>query len=104
MKTVDKLIKEHLKVYRYENTRTQKLERMIEENGFYYCEHCQQSGGFHKLHCHHLVFRSRKPNHPNLHHIDNLLILCDFCHQKFHSDNKISEKYIKERNLIYLFK
>lgn len=101
---IDTLIKKHLKAYRYENTRTEVLNDMIEVDGYIYCQHCQRSSGFHKIHVHHIMFRSEQPKHPNLHNKLNLLVLCSDCHPKFHADKSIRNKYIIERNLKELFK
>lgn len=81
-----------------------ELQRnMIDKKGYIYCEHCGVTNSL-KFENHHLIFRSEKPKHDNLHNIRNIIHLCIVCHNNFHKDkHKMREKYIEERNLIELF-
>ena len=87
----------------YKKNRQSLIDDMINNVGYIYCQHCKRSNAF-KFHCHHIMFRSEKPNHKNLHNRLNLLILCDTCHSDFHNNKPLRNKYIIDRNLKELFK
>ena len=44
------------------------------------CEHC---GNTHNLHTHHIIFQKTEKNNKT----DNLMVLCESCHTKIHSEN-----------------
>lgn len=69
----------------YRNNRAELLNDMIEERGYVYCQDCNTSNSF-KFHSHHIIFRSEKPSHKDLHNKLNLIILCVNCHDKYHND------------------
>lgn len=76
------------------------IEKMEQKCWYKYCEHC----GCNNPHSfHHIIFRSQVPNHKNLHHPDNILLVCYNCHSYFHSRDADRGKYIKRRNLHLLF-
>jgi 5-methylcytosine-specific restriction endonuclease McrA len=61
---------------------------------------------------HHIVARSKAPNSDNLHHKDNLIMLCNVCHGKFHfakskddhrQARQWAKRWIQERGLNQLF-
>lgn len=90
----------------YEQNRKKVIDKMTDQYGYLFCENCKRSAGFRNLHVHHIFFRSEVPNHPSLHHPLNLLIVCDECHNDFHSGNKHEKraKIVEERKLNNLFK
>ncbi|MCS7318175.1 MAG: HNH endonuclease, partial [Candidatus Dojkabacteria bacterium] len=49
------------------------------------------------LDCHHIVYRSE--TRKNVHHIDNLIILCRECHESMHKNKKIRNALIIKRQL-----
>jgi 5-methylcytosine-specific restriction endonuclease McrA len=61
--------------------------------GYYFCERCKENENDHILSRHHIFFRSEKPNHPNLHNHDNIILLCEKCHDLAHGDKSIREKW-----------
>jgi 5-methylcytosine-specific restriction endonuclease McrA len=61
---------------------------------------------------HHIVSRSKKPRHPMLHDLLNLIMLCKTCHDKFHHGKtkddykeakRLTRKWKDERGLHKLF-
>jgi len=83
-------------MYSYEKN-SRKLRQYI------FCQHCNRSDST-LFETHHLVFRSERPKHKNLHHIDNLIILRKECHDNFHAHKrKARAKYVIDRNLTKLF-
>lgn len=74
---------------------------MMEMTGYLYCEHCGVSNV--RYESHHIVYRSEKPNHPNLHDIDNILLLCVPCHNVFHTKKSIRNEIVLKRNLAVIF-
>ena len=87
----------------YKKNRKILIENQLEEFGYTFCQHCGISTAF-KFHVHHIYFRSEYPKHKYLHDINNLIILCDKCHEKFHGNKSIRNEIIKKRNLTQLFK
>jgi len=76
---------------------------MIDDKGFVYCEHCQTSNTA-RWEGHHLVYRSEKTGHDNLHKKENIINLCIKCHNEFHKNKHINRAfYVKERDLVELF-
>jgi len=75
---------------------------MISNVGYKYCEHCQTSIGL-RYERHHIIFRSEKPNHTNLHNKENILILCVKCHNEFHKIKGLRNNIVEERNLDAIF-
>ncbi|WP_440956341.1 RNA-guided endonuclease IscB [Methanosarcina sp. Mfa9] len=47
----------------------------------YTCQHCRGKSKDFRLHCHHIVFRSKKGTDTP----ENLIVLCDTCHTALHS-------------------
>ena len=86
----------------YEKNRKEIINDMIDEYGYIFCQNCGTSNAF-KFECHHIIFRSEKPNHPEMHNKKNLLIVCRKCHGSFHRTKSIRDKYVKERKLDKLF-
>ena len=69
----------------YKKNRKELIDEVIESDGFISCQHCGKSNSF-KFEVHHIMYRSEKPNHPQLHNKKNLIILCTDCHIDFHGD------------------
>lgn len=77
-------------------------QEMIDSLGYVYCEFCGTSNSL-KFEAHHIVYRSEKPGHKNLHDKRNILITCIECHNKLHK-NKDSRNYIvAKRRLTQIF-
>jgi hypothetical protein len=88
----------------YKTNRLLLIDSIIDQYGYMKCQYCNITNAF-KFHCHHIYFRSEKPNHINLHHIDNLIIVCDTCHDYLHAcKHKARKELIDKRNLTELFK
>lgn len=66
--------------------RNKKLLRfqLIKEKGKLFCQKCNTDKSVFGWHVHHIVFRSEKPGHKNLHDLINLIHLCSECHDWFH--------------------
>lgn len=77
------------------------IDRMLEEKGYVYCEHCQKTNS--PLEGHHLIYRSEKPFHEHLHDEANILILCKKCHPMFHDNKSIRNDIVEQRKLHELF-
>jgi len=94
-----------LKTYKSKRPYTAKaniiINSMIENEGYAYCQRCKRSDM--KLDCHHICLQSEFPKHKNLHHVNNLIIVCRECHEWFHSKRSNRDYLIKERNLTELF-
>jgi len=86
------------------NIEVKAFERELyeETNGYNICQHCSRSNMF-AYSTHHLIKKSQKKNHPELHNKDNLIFLCNECHEEAERSAEWNYKYIKERNLIELF-
>lgn len=85
--------------------RKELVEEMTDKFGYIFCESCQSSNGF-KFECHHIVYRSEAPGHPNLHDKINLLIVCTECHtgkDGFHSRKCKRDDIVKKRGLDKIF-
>ena len=77
------------------------IDKMLEEKGYVYCEHCGRSDG--QYEGHHLIYRSEKPFHEQLHQVPNIIILCKKCHSKFHDNKSIRNDIVLSRKLNILF-
>ncbi len=86
----------------------QIVNSMIDNHGFLFCQHCNRSDGPLSP-PHHIIFKSERPGHPELHNVRNLILLCFECHDKFHGKIKgftkhgMRKELIVERNLNKLF-
>lgn len=87
----------------YDKNRKEMISDMLDVFGYIFCESCKVSNSF-KFHCHHIFFRSEMPNHPMLHHKDNLIIVCNQCHDKFHADKTVRNPLVEQRGLVKLFR
>ncbi len=84
------------------------VEERLLEVGYLQCEECGRSNNIDPPH--HIVFKSEKPNHPEIHNKRNLILLCRKCHDFFHGKckNPLPKKearrhLIEERDLVELF-
>lgn len=55
-----------------------------EKNGHLACEVCGRGNAF-RYQTHHIYYASRFPRHKHLHNPKNLILVCETCHEKFHS-------------------
>ena len=78
------------------------IDQVEDYYGYACCENCLKSGRT-RLEIHHIIFRSEKPKHPDIHHLKNLILLCSECHQLFHDKKSLRNKLVKERELANLF-
>lgn len=82
--------------------RNEMREEMMGNYGHLFCEHCKTTQTL-QFEMHHIVYRSEKPNHPNLHDKINLINLCIQCHNDYHKSKLMRENLIAQRNLIDVF-
>jgi len=75
---------------------------MIDNYGYLYCQFCGTTNSY-RFETHHIIFRSEKPNHKNLHDKRNLIHVCINCHNELHKYKQKRIKLINERGLIELF-
>ena len=75
---------------------------MVDEVGYIYCQNCNNSRSI-RYEGHHLIYRSEKPLHENLHDIDNIIILCIECHNEFHKHKSLRNEIVRARKLNILF-
>ena len=75
---------------------------MIEDLGYIYCEQCGTSKSL-RFERHHIIYRSEKPNHINLHDKENILIVCIKCHNELHKHKGLRNTIVESRKLNELF-
>lgn len=86
----------------YKKSKELKKE-IIDIAGYMHCQHCNTNNSL-RWETHHLVYRSEKVKHKNLHDKRNLIVCCIKCHNEFHKHkHEMRAKYIEERNLTELF-
>ncbi len=69
---------------------------------YLYCQNCWTSNSLRFEH-HHIIYRSEKPKHEELHNIKNIILVCIKCHNYFHKSKWNRNDIVKERNLNELF-
>ena len=74
---------------------------MVEDVGYKYCQYCYRSNGHFERH--HIIYRSEKPNHPNLNDKVNAYILCYGCHLDFHRFKWMRNSIVEQRGLDKIF-
>jgi len=80
-----------------------ELDKKIEDKyGYLCCENCWTTNSLRFEH-HHIIYRSEKPKHKELHNIKNILYLCIKCHNEFHKHKWKRNKIVEERKLNELF-
>ncbi len=77
-------------------------QNLINERGCIYCEDCGLTTSI-KYESHHIIFRSEKPLHKNLHDKENIIILCIDCHNEFHKHKSIRNYLVRGRKLNEIF-
>lgn len=77
------------------------IKEMFDDHGYLFCEVCKCSNG--GLEGHHIIFRSEKPKHKNLHDKVNLIMCCVSCHNKFHRKKGVRNDLVIERGLEVVF-
>jgi len=78
------------------------IDNMIEDLGYVECEQCGITQGS-NFHVHHIVYRSEAPKHKNLHHENNLILLCEGCHNWYHNKKDRRKPLVRLRGLKKLF-
>ena len=76
--------------------------KMINDVGYVYCENCKTSNSL-RFETHHIIYRSEKPLHENLHKKENLIVLCIKCHNDYHKIKGKRNKLVEQRKLNKLF-
>ena len=93
--------------YNYKKSATGIINNQMNTHNYLFCQNCNRSGC--GLEAHHIIFKSERPGHPEIHNPSNLILLCVECHNKFHGRIKGFKKHdmrselIKNRNLTDLF-
>lgn len=89
----------------FERNKKEMRETQKEVHGHNFCQRCKRADK--QLSNHHIVYRSEKPNHPNLHDIINQIIVCDFysgsCHDWYHAKKSNRNELVVERGLDIIF-
>lgn len=80
-------------------------EELYNRCGYFFCENCgansNKAYGFDR---HHIIFRSEKPGHPEIHNGRNIILLCRKCHEEAHGDKeRFRSHLIYLRDLVTLF-
>lgn len=87
--TIAKRYHEHLQNVGYD----------VEEQG---CELCHKTNQ--PLYdIHHIVYKSERPKHKEMHNIRNLIFVCRSCHMNLHASKLSRASLVAERNLTELF-
>lgn len=86
----------------FEKNAKKILDTQKDKYWYVFCQYCKNSNAG-RYETHHIIYRSEKPKHINLHDKSNLIRLCRACHIKFHKDKTLRHKLIKERELDKLF-
>lgn len=83
----------------YKASTTQIIDNQMNDYGFLFCQYCKRADKTLSP-PHHIIFKSERPKHPELHNIRNLILLCYECHDKFHGKIKGFTKHEMRRKLI----
>jgi len=86
----------------YDKQRLLIKKDVVLKNGKECCQKCGTDKSI-MFSTHHIVFRSEKPNHPEMNNPANLIFLCHNCHEGFHNDKRSRNYLVKERGLQELF-
>lgn len=88
------------------------LDEMFEKHGYYFCQHSKRRCLRGALSIHHIVYKSERRNHPEIHNKRNLIAVYDprgiydeaiNAHKWFHNKKKRRNELVKGRNLTELF-
>lgn len=74
---------------------------IIEQHGHLHCQRCKRVDM--PLEVHHIVFRSERPGHKQLHSLINLILVCKDCHDCFHDRRETRTEIVIERGLHFIF-
>lgn len=88
--------------HKFETISKKMKMEMLKEYGYMFCQKCHSNNSL-RWECHHLIFRSEAPKHPNLHNQRNLILLCIKCHNWFHAQKDRRDELVQERELYELF-
>lgn len=77
-------------------------QKMKDDLGYVYCQDCKTSNSL-RFETHHIVYRSEKPLHENLHKKRNLIVLCIRCHNEYHKKKSKRNQLVEDRKLNELF-
>lgn len=91
---------------KYTRNRLELIKENIEKNKRLLCESCggtAKKPPVYKEECHHIVYRSEKPGHKNMHDKINLIILCCECHSLAHKNKGWRNELVNQRELNKLF-
>ena len=86
---------------RYKENSQILYDNIFYEKGYLFCEICKANKGIDPPH--HIIWRSEKPNHPELHELSNLILLCRNCHNEFHDKKGKRNKLVLSRQLHLIF-
>lgn len=89
-------------MYNYKKERQKLIDKQQFDYSYTFCQYCNSSNAF-KFHIHHIVFRSEKPGHKHINNPLNLIIVCDKCHNDFHSVKMLRNDLVEKRELHVLF-
>jgi 5-methylcytosine-specific restriction endonuclease McrA len=78
-------------------TASELKESQLDSRGFLFCQKCFRSDK--SLEVHHIVYRSEAPKHINLHHSNNLTLICNDCHRWYHSKKSNRKQIVEKRKL-----
>lgn len=81
-KNLFKKVKVNKELAEYIKIRGELKKEQIKKLGYTHCELCSKRTF---VTAHHIFPRGRYPHHPNLHHRENLLMVCINCHSNIHS-------------------
>ena len=76
------------------------IYKQLNELRYIKCQRCDKTS---RVECHHIIYRSEKPKHPEIHNIRNLILLCRDCHDWFHSNKANRNELVDKRGLTELF-
>lgn len=85
----------------FQKNRNEMKSQMKDEFGYLFCEYCGHTTN--RIEAHHIIFRSEKPNHANLHDKPNILLVCVPCHNKFHNYKSLRDSIVISRGLNVIF-
>ena len=89
--------------YRLFQKNCKLLDEIIKDKYWYICcEDCWTTSSMRFEH-HHIIFRSEKPKHPELHNISNIILLCIKCHNEYHKHKGKRNELVEKRKLNELF-
>lgn len=77
-------------------------KRLNNEKGYLYCECCGRTQTA-RWEIHHIIYRSEKPNHLEIHSFLNLIHLAQECHIEFHEKKGRRNELVRQRGLDLLF-